>query len=249
MVPDQAVIAIITSATVRLGDFAATLHCINIILMSIMEAFHGAMSWPENWKCDTFFPHLDSDKNREPISMEKRHISAHEVLEDIHAGLDHIALMAKYKLSEKDFRGLCAKLIEAGRLTEVELAELELLWAQKEGRVWRCPACRMPQAHEFDECPQCGIIVAKYELRRPREEVEPDELEPPEPANDPMQETGQQDEFEFIQPPPTDSKEDVPKSTNLPAPDSPAPGACPACGESLSRDARFCTSCGVRVRD
>ncbi len=27
---------------------------------------------------------------------------------------------------------------------------------------WRCPACEMPQSREFEECPQCGIIVSKY---------------------------------------------------------------------------------------
>jgi hypothetical protein len=27
---------------------------------------------------------------------------------------------------------------------------------------WKCPSCLMPQAREYDECPQCGIIVSKY---------------------------------------------------------------------------------------
>jgi hypothetical protein len=27
---------------------------------------------------------------------------------------------------------------------------------------WVCPFCDMPQPREFEECPQCGIIVAKY---------------------------------------------------------------------------------------
>ena len=27
---------------------------------------------------------------------------------------------------------------------------------------WKCPACGLPQLKEFEECPQCGIIVSKY---------------------------------------------------------------------------------------
>lgn len=28
--------------------------------------------------------------------------------------------------------------------------------------VWVCPACEMPQSREYEECPQCGVIVSKY---------------------------------------------------------------------------------------
>ncbi|MFH1116715.1 MAG: PilZ domain-containing protein [Pseudomonadota bacterium] len=27
---------------------------------------------------------------------------------------------------------------------------------------WVCPACDMPQTREYEECPQCGVIAAKY---------------------------------------------------------------------------------------
>ena len=30
-------------------------------------------------------------------------------------------------------------------------------------KVFKCPACNMPQPKPFDECPQCGVIVSKYE--------------------------------------------------------------------------------------
>jgi hypothetical protein len=38
---------------------------------------------------------------------------------------------------------------------------------------WLCPFCEMPQSGEFDECPQCGIIVSKYlfKLESNRSEV------------------------------------------------------------------------------
>ena len=162
--------------------------------------------------------------------MEKRRIRAHEVLQDIHAGLDDIALMAKYNLSAKDFKGLCAKLIETGRLTEVELSELELLWSQKGGHVWQCPACHMPQSHEFEECPQCGIIVAKYELLHPKEVLPP-----------------QKDEFVEV---PADSPgKDIPDSTVGPVPreQTRAP-RCPACSTLLFEGAKFCQSCGTPIR-
>ena len=163
--------------------------------------------------------------------MEKRHISAHEVLQDIHAGLDDVDLMAKYKLSAKDFKSVCAKLIERGLISEVEFSELELLWAQKEGRVWHCPACHMPQSHQFDECPQCGIIVAKYELQHPKETPPPQE-------------------DEFVEVPPENPGTDVQASTGGPAPNELISALrCPACSSVLAEGAHFCTSCGTRVKD
>ena len=33
-------------------------------------------------------------------------------------------------------------------------------------KVFKCPACNMPQPKPFDECPQCGVIVSKYEKAR-----------------------------------------------------------------------------------
>jgi hypothetical protein len=38
---------------------------------------------------------------------------------------------------------------------------------------WKCPKCKYPQAMPHDECPQCGVIVAKYvppvvEIKKPR---------------------------------------------------------------------------------
>jgi rubrerythrin len=33
--------------------------------------------------------------------------------------------------------------------------------------IWTCPACGRPQLQEFDECPVCGVIVAKYKKLPP----------------------------------------------------------------------------------
>jgi hypothetical protein len=162
--------------------------------------------------------------------MEKRHISAREVLQDIHAGLDDMALMAKYNLSAKDFKSLCARLVETGRLTGDELSDLELLWSQKEGQVWHCPACHMPQSHEFEECPQCGILVAKYELLHPKEVQAP--------QTDP-----------FVEVPADGPEEDIPVSTAGPVLDEQTPAPrCPACSTVLFEGAKFCQSCGTPIR-
>jgi len=37
--------------------------------------------------------------------------------------------------------------------------------ATENGAIWVCPFCEMPQPKEFEECPQCGIIVSKYLLK------------------------------------------------------------------------------------
>lgn len=167
--------------------------------------------------------------------MEKRHISGHEVVQDVNAGMDDLALMEKYELSPKELDLLMKKLVEKERISEEEWAELQLLWAQKKGNAWHCPACRMPQAHEFDECPQCGIIVAKFKGKF-RQEQGP-------PATENSQEQ------EFIEVPP-----DEPETKTAP---SDRPSAIPvgtdsnpkclACSFSLPQDAKFCPSCGTRI--
>lgn len=41
-------------------------------------------------------------------------------------------------------------------------ATVELKAVPQETAAWRCPACDRPQPHPYDECPICGVIVAKY---------------------------------------------------------------------------------------
>ena len=31
-----------------------------------------------------------------------------------------------------------------------------------QAKTWKCPACGLPQFKPFDECPQCGVILAKF---------------------------------------------------------------------------------------
>jgi hypothetical protein len=161
--------------------------------------------------------------------VEKKHISGHEVLVDMQSGMDDDALMAKYKLSPNLFEMLCKRLVDTCRLTPFELSELKLLWAQKKGKVWRCPACHMPQYHQFDECPQCGIIVSKYEQKLSREKG----LNKPE---------------EFIEVPPTESEApSVALDQDTVEKQQPPIRECTGCSMPLPPDAKFCPSCGTRV--
>jgi hypothetical protein len=43
---------------------------------------------------------------------------------------------------------------------------------ESSGAMWVCPFCKMPQTHEFDECPQCGIIGSKYMQRLEKTKTE-----------------------------------------------------------------------------
>lgn len=159
--------------------------------------------------------------------MTKINIKAHEFLADMRSGMDDESLMAKHKLSPKLLDTLCERLIATGYLTSLQLSEFKLLWAQKKGRAWRCPACHMPQSHPFDECPQCGIIVSKFEQKISREK-------------------GTSKPEEFVEVPPVES--DVPEpDAKSELEKSPLLRQCAACGMQLPSDAKFCTSCGSRV--
>jgi hypothetical protein len=167
--------------------------------------------------------------------MEKRHISGQEVVQDVNSGMDDLALMAKYKLSPRELDLLMKKLVEADRISEEERSELQLLWAQEKGTAWHCPACHMPQAHEFDECPQCGIIVAKFKGKLHQEQD--------------SQATEDGQEQEFIEVPPLEP-ETATAPPDRPSAVSAAPvlnPKCPSCSFSLPQDAKFCPSCGTKI--
>lgn len=167
--------------------------------------------------------------------MEKRHISGHEVVNDINTGMDDLGLMDKYKLSPRDLDLLMKKLVAANRISEADLSELQLLWAQKKGTEWHCPACHLPQAHEFDECPQCGIIVAKFKGKVPQE--------PEAPAT----ENGHEEEFIEVPSAELETKTaPADRPSVIPVVPDPNP-RCPGCHVSLPADAKFCTSCGTKV--
>ncbi len=97
-------------------------------------------------------------------------------------------------------------------------------------KIWRCPACHMPQFQEFDECPQCGVIVAKFIEKHGRHwgDSEPDIMVevPTEPADEPNEAPAQQ---------------------TVGPKEATAASLCRSCGVTLPGTAKFCPSCGMRV--
>ncbi len=95
--------------------------------------------------------------------MAKVKIDAKTALEDIRAGMSDSALMDKHKLSAMGLQSLFDKLLQAGVISRSELEErIPLSQKSVDIEIYRCPACGMPQFSEFDECPQCGVIVSKF---------------------------------------------------------------------------------------
>jgi hypothetical protein len=73
------------------------------------------------------------------------------------------------KISEESSRSL-GKFIKAYENLKVQdaeeaapgLSDASVPEATGNDARWVCPFCEMPQPRAFEECPQCGIIVAKY---------------------------------------------------------------------------------------
>ena len=99
--------------------------------------------------------------------MPKVKIDAKQALTDIRSGMTDFALMDKYKLSSTGLQSLLKKLVDAGILKQAEIDErMPLSQKTVDILLFRCPACGMPQFTEFQDCPQCGIIVSKFMERQ-----------------------------------------------------------------------------------
>jgi outer membrane protein assembly factor BamB len=112
--------------------------------------------------------------------MTKKVIDARQVLESIRGGMSDTSLMETYGLSSRGLQSLFQKLVSAGLMTQDEVDDRAPLTERTiRLEVHRCPACNMPQLFEFDECPQCGVIVSKfkkkYDLATVTEEAAPPE--------------------------------------------------------------------------
>ncbi len=92
--------------------------------------------------------------------MEKRKITAREVLKDIRAGMDDAALMRKYQLSAQGLQSVLNKMVQAGIVDEEELdARVPLSDRTVDIGLFICPACGNIQGREFIECPRCGYTA------------------------------------------------------------------------------------------
>jgi hypothetical protein len=74
-------------------------------------------------------------------------------------------LMGKFQVSAKGLQSLARKLVEAGLLVQSELDTRFKSPARVAEVAWTCPACGMPGDKEPAECPNCGIILAKFKSR------------------------------------------------------------------------------------
>jgi hypothetical protein len=94
--------------------------------------------------------------------MEKRKITAREVLKDIRAGMDDAPLMRKYQLSAQGLQSVLNKMVQAGIVTEEELdGRVPLSARTVDLGLFICPACGNIQGSEFIECPRCGYVPPK----------------------------------------------------------------------------------------
>ena len=111
------------------------------------------------------------------VDMAKVIIDARKVIQDLRDGLDDSALMTKHRLSATGLHSVFSKLIEAGLIQKSDLDQRMPYYERTVAlTVFNCPACGMPQLSEFDECPQCGIIVSKYQKLKQQPAAEPGKL-------------------------------------------------------------------------
>jgi hypothetical protein len=88
--------------------------------------------------------------------MEKRKITAREVLKDVQAGMNDTTLMKKYMLSAQGLQSVFNKMIEARMITGEELdARVPLSERTVDIGLFICPACGNIQGREFTVCPRC----------------------------------------------------------------------------------------------
>lgn len=99
----------------------------------------------------------------------KKTINAKLILKDIQTGMDEEEIKRKYRLTDKGFQSVFQKLSAMGLLMNADnnlglsTPRQNQRLAQREAPItWRCPACGEPQARAYEECPHCGVIVAKF---------------------------------------------------------------------------------------
>lgn len=91
--------------------------------------------------------------------MNKRRITAREVLADVRTGASDPALMEKYRLSAQGLQSVFQKLLKAGVLTREELDErVPMSERTVDLGLFICPACGNIQGKEFSKCPRCGFV-------------------------------------------------------------------------------------------
>jgi hypothetical protein len=106
---------------------------------------------------------------------DKRRISAQQLLSDIRAGMDGEQLKQKHSLSDRSLELVLSKLVAGGHLTEEEMRSLSppaptpRKAPEKDSQttpLQKCPACDALLTSGGQECPTCGVVVAKFVARQ-----------------------------------------------------------------------------------
>lgn len=99
--------------------------------------------------------------------MDKRKISARQIISDLRAGLSDDELMEKYAITAEALRYILKRLVESGLMTELqfyermELTESDVLKALSDNpnHVLNCPGCGRPLPENEEECEFCGNVT------------------------------------------------------------------------------------------
>ena len=100
----------------------------------------------------------------------KLRISSKQIVEHIRSGKEDAWLRQEYGLSEKGLESVYKKLVDAGALSRAEITTRNASGTSHadaspdEQRIQetRCPSCNAAMPSQADECPVCGIVVAKF---------------------------------------------------------------------------------------
>jgi rubrerythrin len=110
----------------------------------------------------------------------RRNVNAYEAARDIRSGMSNADLMKKYGISPNGLEDLFEQLVGEALILPSELqfrlsaiagmansghsgdAQKKTPASSDHKAAWTCPACGRPQPQEYDECPVCGVIVAKF---------------------------------------------------------------------------------------
>jgi len=96
-------------------------------------------------------------------------ISGKEFVKDIRNGLSDEALKKKYNVSDEVLRKFFIKSVDSGIITQEEI--------EKRSQFYKCPSCEYSSADVFEECPQCGIVLAKFKSKQKNEPSEDNDFD------------------------------------------------------------------------
>jgi hypothetical protein len=103
----------------------------------------------------------------QPVGSGPRKISGGALAADVRAEMTDKELCSKYGVNKPALENLLKKLVNAGLLTENEMAGRENAVPLQ---CFNCPACGKPQTRKTNECPDCGVIFEKLKHDRLRQE-------------------------------------------------------------------------------